>query len=207
MAIRQDDVVAVGGELDPDTLLLAYRQGVFPWPVEGLPLLWFCPRERAILEADALHVSRRLARERRRTTLRFTIDTAFPEVISACAAPRPPDYATWITADVVSAYTRLHRLGIAHSVEAWRGDALAGGVYGVDVDGAFAAESMFRREPNASKLALLHLVDHVSARGLDWIDVQVMSPHLERFGARPIPRAAFLDRLEQTRAKGLRLFP
>jgi leucyl/phenylalanyl-tRNA--protein transferase len=107
----------------------------------------------------------------------------------------------------VAAYTRLHRLGIAHSVEAWRGDALVGGVYGVEVDGAFAAESMFHREPNASKLALLRLLDHVAVRGLDWIDVQVMTPHLERLGARAIPRPAFLERLARTRGRGLRLFP
>jgi leucyl/phenylalanyl-tRNA--protein transferase len=208
MAIRQDDIVAVGGDLDPGTLLLAYRNGVFPWPVEGLPLLWFCPRERAILELDALHVSRSLARERRRTTLRFTTDAAFEDVIRGCAlAPRPGQDATWITADIVAAYIRLHRLGVAHSVEAWRGDALVGGLYGVEVDGAFAAESMFHREPNASKLALLHLLDHVAARGLDWIDIQVMTPHLEHLGARPIPRAEFLGRLTRTRARGLRLFP
>jgi len=206
MAIRQDDIVAVGGNLDPETLMRAYRQGVFPWPVDGLPLLWFCPRERAILDVAALHVGRSLARERRRTTLRLTVDAAFPAVIHACAAPRPPDHATWITPDIIVAYTRLHRLGIAHSVEAWRADALVGGIYGVDVDGAFAAESMFHREPNASKLALLHLVEHVAARGLDWIDVQVMTPHLERFGARPVRRAAFLERLAATRARGLRLF-
>jgi leucyl/phenylalanyl-tRNA--protein transferase len=208
MAIGQDDIVAVGGELAPDTLLLAYRNGIFPWPVEGLPLLWFCPRERAILELRALHVGRSLARERRRTTLRFTADAAFPGVIRACAlAPRPGQDATWITAEMVDAYVRLHRLGIAHSIEAWRGDTLVGGVYGVEVDGAFAAESMFHREPYASKLALLQLVDHVAARGLDWIDIQVMTPHLERLGARSIPRAAFLDRLAETRARGLRLFP
>jgi leucyl/phenylalanyl-tRNA---protein transferase len=208
MGIGQDDIVAVGGELDPETIVFAYRSGVFPWPVEGLPLLWFCPRERAILEVDALHVGRSLARERRRTTLRFTVDAAFPAVIAACAdAPRPDQEGTWITRGIVAAYTRLHRLGIAHSVEAWRGDALAGGVYGVEIDGAFAAESMFHREPNASKLALLRLVDHVAARGLDWIDVQVMTPHLERLGARAIPRPAFLERLARTRARGLRLFP
>ena len=208
MAIGQDDIVAVGGELDPETIVFAYRSGVFPWPVEGLPLLWFCPRERAILEVEALHVGRSLARERRRTTLRFTIDAAFPAVIAACAAaPRPGQDGTWITPGIVAAYTRLHRLGIAHSVEAWRGDALVAGMYGVEVDGAFAAESMFHREPNASKLALLRLVDHVAARGLDWIDVQVMTPHLERLGARAIPRPVFLERLARTRARGLRLFP
>ena len=207
MSITQDDIVAVGGALDPETLVRAYRHGIFPWPVEGLPLLWFCPRERAILEFADLHVGRSLARARRRSTLRFTVDAAFPAVIAACAeSPRPGQESTWITPPILAAYTRLHALGVAHSVEAWQGDALVAGVYGVDVDGAFAAESMFHRESDASKLALLHLVDVLRAGGLDWLDVQVMTPHLERFGARTIPRREFLARLARTRARGLRAF-
>ncbi|HUI25335.1 MAG TPA: leucyl/phenylalanyl-tRNA--protein transferase, partial [Candidatus Kryptonia bacterium] len=114
---------------------------------------------------------------------------------------------TWITPQIVAAYSRLHRMGIAHSVEAWNGERLVGGVYGVDVDGAFAAESMFYREPNASKLALLHLIDHVRAGGLDWLDIQVLTPHLARLGAVAISRDAFLKKLRETRARGLRLFP
>jgi leucyl/phenylalanyl-tRNA--protein transferase len=208
VAIQRDDIVAVGGDLRPETLLAAYRRGIFPWPVEGLPLLWFCPRERAVLEFARVHVGRSLARARRRTALRFTIDAAFPAVIDACArTPRPGPEGTWITPEIEAAYTRLHRLGAVHSVEAWRGQALVAGVYGVEVDGAFAAESMFHRESDASKLVLLHLVDHLGARGLDWLDVQVMTPHLERLGARPLPRAHFLARLARTRARGLRLFP
>jgi len=207
VSIGQDDVVAVGGTLDPATLLLAYRRGIFPWPVEGLPMLWFCPRMRAILEVERLHVARRLARTRRTTALRFTIDGAFDAVIRACAeTPRPGQDSTWITAEIIEAYGRLHRLGAAHSVEAWREGTLVGGVYGVDVDGAFAAESMFRRETDASKLALLHLLDHLDGHGLGWIDVQVMTPHLERLGARAVPRGEFLDRLARTRARGVRLF-
>ena len=207
MSITQDDIVAVGGELDPETLVRAYRHGIFPWPVEGLPLLWFCPRERAILELAQVHVGRSLARARRRSTLRFTVDAAFPAVIAACAeSPRPGQESTWITPPILGAYTRLHALGVAHSVEAWQGDALVAGVYGVDVDGAFAAESMFHRVSNASKLALLHLVEHLRGRGLDWIDVQVMTPHLARLGARTLHRAEFLRRLARTRARGLTLF-
>lgn len=206
--IQQDDIVGVGGDLEPATLLRAYRQGVFPWPVEGLPLLWFCPRERAILELDHLHLGRSLARARRRTTLRFTIDAAAPAVIRACAgAPRPRQDGTWITPEIIAAYTRLHRLGSVHSAEAWRGERLVAGVYGVDADGTFAAESMFHREPDASKLALLHLLEHLRARGLDWIDVQMMTPHLARLGARTIPRAQFLRLLARTRARRLLLFP
>lgn len=207
MANLADDIVAVGGDLEPHTLLHAYRRGVFPWPAEGLPLLWYCPRERAILELDRLRVGRTLARVRRRSRLRLTIDADFRAVVCACAAvPRPGQSGTWITRAIIAAYTRLHRLGVAHSVEAWEDDDLVGGIYGVDVDGAFAAESMFHRQPHASKLALLHLLDHLRGRGLDWIDIQVMTPHMERMGATTVPRAEFLRRLEQTRRRGLTLF-
>jgi leucyl/phenylalanyl-tRNA--protein transferase len=207
MSIHQDDIVGVGGRLDPDTLIRAYRRGIFPWPVEGLPLLWFCPRERAILEFSRVRVGRSLARARRQSGLRFSVDDAFEAVIRACATtPRPGQDGTWITDEIESAYTRLHALGIAHSVEAWRGHDLVAGVYGVAVDGAFAAESMFHREPNASKLALLHLVEILTAAGLDWIDIQVMTPHLERLGAHVVPRGQFLGRLARTRARGLALF-
>lgn len=203
-----EGIVAVGGDLHPQSLLLAYRQGIFPWPVPGLPLLWFCPPERGILELSELHIPRSLGRARRQTTFRYTIDGAFPAVIRACAgAPRPAQDGTWITPQMIAAYVRLHRLHIAHSVEVWDEQRLVGGLYGVDVDGAFAAESMFHHVPNASKLALLHLVDHLRAAGLDWIDIQVLTPHLARLGATAISRDAFLEKLRQTRARGLRLFP
>jgi len=202
-----EGVVAIGGDLHPDTLMSAYRQGIFPWPHEGLPLLWFSPAERGVLEFADLHVSRSFDRWRRRHALRVSIDTAFVAVMRCCAeTPRPGQDGTWITREVLRAYTRLHRLGWAHSVEVWDGDCLAGGIYGVEIDGAFAAESMFYRRPNASKLALLHLVDHLRARGLDWIDIQVLSPHLARFGAKAIDRDEFLARLRATRKRGLKLF-
>jgi leucyl/phenylalanyl-tRNA--protein transferase len=201
-------IVAIGGDLEPASLVLAYRQGIFPWPVEGLPLLWFSPAERGVLEFADLHLARSLVRERRRTTMCLSIDRAFPSVIRACArVRRRGQRGTWITPQIVRAYTRLHVLGIAHSVEAWQGERLVGGVYGVDVDGAFAAESMFHLEPNASKLALWHLVEHLRARGLDWLDVQVLSPHLERLGAKEISREIFLEKLARTRARGAVLFP
>jgi len=208
LSATREDIVAVGDDLRPETLLAAYRRGIFPWPVEGLPLLWFCPVERAVLDFNRLHVPRSLARARRRSTLRFTVDADFPAVLRACAgAPRPGQEGTWITPAITAAYLRLHRLGHAHSVEAWRDGRLVGGLYGVDVDGAFGGESMFHAEPNASKLVLLFLVDHLRARGLDYLDVQVMTPHLERLGAHTMPRDAFLDRLAVTRARGLALFP
>ncbi len=202
-----EGIVAVGGDLHPDSLLLAYRQGIFPWPSPGYPLLWFCPPERAVLEFEALHVPRSLRAARRQSGLRFTFDKAFTDVIQSCAAmARPGQDGTWITPQIIAAYTRLHQLGIAHSAEAWEGGRLVGGLYGVDVDGAFAAESMFYRAPNASKLALLYLIEHLGKAGLDWIDVQVITPHVERLGARPIPRDEFLDRLRATRTRGLRHF-
>jgi len=204
---NEDGLVAIGGDLHPETLLLAYRQGIFPWPVEGLPLVWFSPPQRGILEFADLHLSRSLARARRRTSLRLTIDAAFPEVIRACAATsRPGQHGTWITPPMIAAYVRLHRMGIAHSTEACRDDRLVGGIYGIDVDGAFAAESMFHREADASKLALLFLIDHLRARGLEWLDIEVLSPHLARLGAKAISRDAFLEKLWRTRQRGLRLF-
>ena len=203
-----EGILAVGGDLHPETLRLAYRQGIFPWPVEGLPLLWFSPPERAVLEFRDLHVPRSLARARRRARLHFSIDRAFAEVIGACAEmTRPGQDGTWITPQMRAAYVRLHRLGVAHSAEAWDAGRLVGGVYGVDVDGAFAAESMFYRQPDASKLALLHLIEHLRDRGLDWIDIQVLTPHLARLGAKTISREEFLGRLLRTHARGLRLFP
>jgi leucyl/phenylalanyl-tRNA--protein transferase len=202
-----EGIVAVGGQPRPEFLAEAYRRGIFPWPVEGYPLLWFSPPERAVLEFSRLHVPRSLARERRRTRLRFTIDAAFARVIRACAEiKRAREEGTWITADMIRGYTELHRLGRAHSVEAWEGDELVAGVYGVDAGGAFAGESMFRLRPNASKLALLFLIEHLRARGLDWLDVQVLTPHVEALGARLIPREDFLDKLARTLRLGLRLF-
>lgn len=202
-----DGIVAVGGDLHPQSLLLAYRQGIFPWPVEGLPMLWFCPAERAILRFEDLHVPRSLDYARRRSTLRFTVDAAFEQVIRGCArSPRPGQEGTWITPDIIRSYVRFHDLGHAHSVEAWSGEELVGGIYGVDVDGAFCAESMFYRAPNASKLSLLHLIEVLRRGGLDWLDVQVMTPHMKRLGATTIGRDEFLEQLRRSRARGLRPF-
>jgi leucyl/phenylalanyl-tRNA---protein transferase len=203
----EEGIVAIGGDLELETLVTAYRQGIFPWPVEGLPLLWFSPPERGILEFADLHVSRSLARARRQTKLLFTVDRAFPAVIAACATtPRRGERGTWITPEIRQAYTCLHSVGIAHSVEAWDGGQLVGGLYGVNVDGAFAAESMFHWQDNASKLALLHLIEHLAEGGLDWLDIQVLTPHLARLGAKGIDRELFLRKLRRTRARGLKPF-
>lgn len=202
-----DGIVAVGGDLHPKSLLLAYRQGIFPWPVEGLPMLWFSPAERAIIDFNQLHLPRSLLRARRQTSLEFTVDAAFGDVIRACAhAPRPGQEGTWITRQIIHAYLRFHELGYAHSVEAWRDGKLVGGIYGVEVDGAFCAESMFHREPNASKLALLYLIELLRSAGIDWLDVQVMTPHIERLGGVRISRDQFLERLQATRRRGLTPF-
>jgi leucyl/phenylalanyl-tRNA---protein transferase len=202
-----EGIVAYGGEPEPAFLLEAYRRGIFPWPADGYPLLWFSPPERAVLDFDELHVPRSLARERRRTRLAFTIDRAFERVIRACAGvERAHEKGTWINPRMIRGYSEFHRLGHAHSVEAWEGDELVGGVYGVDAGGAFAGESMFRLRPNASKLALLHLVEHLRARGLRWLDIQVMTPHMEALGAKLIPREEFLGRLAREQGRGLKLF-
>jgi leucyl/phenylalanyl-tRNA--protein transferase len=202
------DIVAVGGNLRPANLLAAYRRGIFPWPIEGWPLTWFSPRERAVLEFRDLHVPQSLARARRRASFRFTFDQDFAGVVRACAeAARPDQAGTWITREIYENYTALHALGGAHSVEVWEGDLLVGGLYGVDAGGAFAGESMFYLRPNASKLALLRLVEHLSSRGLAWLDIQVMTPHMHALGAKLIDRDEFLDRLDAELARGVTLFP
>jgi leucyl/phenylalanyl-tRNA--protein transferase len=203
-----EGIVAVGGDLHPDSLRLAYRHGIFPWPHDGLPLLWFCPPERAILDFDRLHVGRRLARMGRTSRLTFTVDQAFDDVIAACRkAKRPGQPGTWITPAMERAYKRLHREGDAHSAEAWNpAGELVGGVYGVDAGGAFGGESMFHREPNASKLALLFLVAHLRARGAEFLDIQMMTPHMAALGAIEVSRNEFLARLAAAQARGLTLF-
>lgn len=201
------DIIALGGDLSPETLRAAYGKGIFPWPVEEYPLCWFSPRRRAILFFDEIHRSRSVRRAAARSRFSFTIDRAFEDVITACAEmPRPGQEGTWILPEIRDAYVELHRIGMAHSVEAWDGGELVGGVYGVDAGGAFSGESMFHRASDASKLALLFLVEHLRSRGAEWLDIQVMTPHMRSFGARPVSRARFLDLLEQARRSGRILF-
>lgn len=202
-----EGIVALGGELNTGNLIRAYEMGIFPWPMPGWPLPWFCPPQRAILEFKNLHIPRSLAKAERTSGFRFTLDAAFPQVIQACARiPRAHESGTWIDQDVIRSYIELHEFGRAHSAEAWFGDELIGGMYGVDAGGAMGGESMFYLRPNASKLALLHMFEHLAERGLDWFDVQVLTPHVVALGAREIPREEFLDRLAETQARGLRLF-
>jgi leucyl/phenylalanyl-tRNA--protein transferase len=201
------DIVAMGEDLRVETLREAYRKGIFPWPHDGLPLPWFSPRRRAVIPFEQLHVGRSLRRTRARTSLTFTVDRDFRAVIRACAtADRPDQDGTWIAPSMIAAYTRLHEVGDAHSVEVWEDETLVGGLYGVDCGGLFTGESMFHLRPDASKLALLFLVDHLRERGATMLDCQVMTPHMEALGAREIPRARFLDALAEAQTRGARLF-
>jgi len=186
-----DGLVASGGDLEPATLVAAYRTGIFPWPVEGIDLLWWSPDPRAILPPDAVHVSRSLRRALNSGRFRVTVDAAFEAVIDGCAERGAEE--TWITPALGAAYVRLHRLGWAHSVEVWADGALAGGLYGVVVGGLFAAESMFHRVRDASKVALVALGQHARAVGVSLVDVQLPSSHLASMGALTIGRDAYLD--------------
>ena len=202
------DIIAIGEDLSIETLREAYRHGIFPWPHDELPLPWFSPRRRAVIVFDELHVGRTLRKSMRRADFTFTIDKAFDAVIRACAmTPRAEGEGTWIGPDIIRAYSRLHREGDAHSVEVWKGDALVGGLYGIDAGGLFTGESMFHLRADASKLALLHLIEHLRERGAKWLDIQIMTPHMRALGAREIPRAQFLDLLEQVQSRQLQLFP
>lgn len=204
-------LVALDFNLTPERVISAYGHGVFPWPDSNPhhPIPWVCPPRRAVLEFSALHLPRSLKKSQRRlAALQLTIDRSFPEVIRACAAAaRPGQRGTWITPAMVATYIEVHRRGLAHSVEAWDGDRLVAGIYGVTAGGVFAGESMFHQIDDGSKLCLLHLIAHLQARGSTWLDIQQLTPHLAALGAREISRREFLDRLESERRRGLRLFP
>lgn len=205
----ESDVVVWGGELTVSNLMNAYRRGIFPWPYDPEdPIPWCSPDPRAILRFQDFHVPKSLRRILSKNPYKITVDRAFPQVIRACARiRRRPELGTWIFPEMIRAYERLHRAGAAHSVEVWNAAGeLVGGLYGVSVDGLFSGESMFHRESNTSKIAVVYLVEHLMARGLDWIDIQELSPHFERFGARTVSRADFLRLLEATRQRKLDLF-
>lgn len=193
-----DGLVGVGGDLMPGTLLAAYQAGVFPWYGEDDPILWFSPDPRGVVPLDAFHIPRRLKRTIERTALTLSINRNFRAVMAACGENR--DEGTWVTPDMLDAYCELHRLGYAHSVEVWNGDSLVGGVYGVALGGFFAAESMFHRETDASKIALVALCERLRKRGFALLDIQVVSSHTARFGAVSIPRSEYLHRLRAAMA-------
>lgn len=200
-----EGLLAVGGDLSPERLLTAYALGIFPWYSEGEPVLWWSPDPRLVLRPGGLRISRRLSRTIRSGRFRLTADRAFNRVMGRCAAKeRPGQRGTWITSDMRSAYGELHRLGLAHSVEAWRGEELAGGLYGISLGGTFFGESMFSDVADASKVALAALARALVAWGHDWIDCQVETSHLRTLGAEPLAREAFLTGLEQSLEKPTR---
>ncbi|MFC1705685.1 leucyl/phenylalanyl-tRNA--protein transferase [Planctomycetota bacterium] len=187
--------LALGGDLSPQRLLLAYSSGIFPWFSEGEPIQWWSPDPRAVFELDGLHVPRRLLRTIRSGRFTVTRDSAFAAVMHGCA--HRPGSGTWITQSMLEAYERLHQLGFARSLEVWRNGELAGGIYGVSIGGLFAGESMFYHERDASKVALYWLEEHLRSRGYVLFDVQMLTPHLERLGAIDIPRTHYLRRLRE----------
>src|SRR5688572_27833967 len=202
------DIVSFGDELTVENLRRAYQLGIFPWHIDGLPLPWYCPEKRAILEFSELHIPASLARAKRKSSFTFTIDKDFKGVIENCArVTRAGEKGTWITEEFIEAYCALHEAGMAHSVEGWDDDGnLVGGVYGVDAGGVFCGESMFHKASNASKLALLFLIEHLQRRKATWLDVQVMTPHVKSLGAREIRRTDFLEKLKETQGFRLNLF-
>ncbi len=190
-----DGLVAIGGGLSIPRLLDAYRHGIFPWFDDGDPVLWWSPDPRLILPTDGVHISRSLGRRLRQRNFAVTLDTAFTEVVAACAAPRGGDRRTWITRDMRRAYDALHRHGAAHSLEVWIDGNLGGGIYGVAIGRAFFGESMFSRANDGSKIAIVHLAGQLRRWGVPFIDCQVRSDHLVSLGARELPRRDFLRQI------------
>jgi len=193
-----DGLLAVGGDLRVERLILAYRLGIFPWYGPGYPILWWSPPQRCVIEPTRFHVSRSLRRWLRQARFSVTFDQAFPQVIQACAQTRLERHEeTWITPEMIDAYSLLHHLGLAHSAEAWQEGELVGGIYGVSLGRAFFGESMFMRVANASKVALATLTQKLAEWQFVMLDCQITNPHLQRLGAQEIPRADFLRRLAE----------
>ena len=193
-----DGLLAVGGDLSPERLLLAYRSGIFPWYDEGLPIMWHSPDPRCVLPLDRLHIGRTLRRVIAKETYQVRYDSDFARVIDACrVTARPGQDGTWITTEMQRAYVRLHDLGYAHSVEAWRAGELVGGLYGVSLGRVFFGESMFATRPDASKVALVSLAQKVAGWGFRIIDAQVPTPHTLAMGAEEWPRSEFLEFLDR----------
>ena len=191
-------LLCAGGDLSPWRLMDAYSHGIFPWFSEGDPILWWSPDPRMVLFPDELKISRSLRKTLERDRFETRVDTAFAQVIANCAAPRDGQSGTWIVPEMVAAYTKLHELGHAHSVESWLDGELAGGLYGVSIGKAFFGESMFTREPDASKVALVRLVERLRAQDCRLIDCQQATAHLASLGAREIPRAEFAMRVQES---------
>ncbi|MEJ8673944.1 leucyl/phenylalanyl-tRNA--protein transferase [Chromobacterium amazonense] len=190
-------LLAAGGDLSPRRILCAYSEGIFPWFSEGEPILWWSPAPRMVLYPEELKVSRSLAKTLRNLDYEIRVDSAFDEVMRACAEPRAGQDGTWIVPEMVAAYCRLHQLGYAHSFETWIGGELVGGLYGVAIGRMFYGESMFSRRADASKLAFVHMVRHLAGQGVGMIDCQMHTAHLASLGARLVPRDVFLATLKE----------
>lgn len=200
-ATDEEGLLAVGGDLSVPRLLAAYRAGIFPWFSKGQPILWWCPPMRSCLHPAEAHISRSLAKVMRQGVFELRMDTSFAQVVRACAkTPRAGQRGTWITPEMQAAYTTLHHQGWAHSLEAWRGDRLVGGLYGVALGGAFFGESMFSLETDTSKVCFAMLAARLEAWGFTLLDCQVENPHTTSLGAKPMPRAQFLARLAEALA-------
>lgn len=193
-----DGLLAVGGNLQPDTLLSAYYNGIFPWYNEDDPILWWSPSTRCVIDPLDLHISKSLQKLLRQQRFTISFDQAFEQVINACAQ-RDSKTDTWINSDMISAYIALNKLGVAHSVEVWQGSRLVGGAYGVAIGAVFCGESMFSKESNASKVALVHLAQYLSGLGFQLIDCQLASSHLLTMGAKSLKRPKFLQILQKLR--------
>jgi len=190
---ESNGLLAIGGDLHPQRLILAYMSGVFPWYSEGQPILWFSPDPRYVLDPKRFHVGRSLKKKLKKNEFRVTLDSAFEDVIDNCAKKkRPMQYGTWITADMRQAYLTLHEMGYAHSVEVWREGMLVGGLYGVNVGNLFSGESMFAHQSDASKIGFVWLMSQMMSWGIELCDCQVYTDHLKRFGAENIPRDQYL---------------
>jgi len=199
-------VLAVSHTCSPEMLFEAYSFGIFPWPQQEGEVLWFCPDERGVLFFDKLHIPQRLRRSLKSKTWSFTVNQAFDQVIDECAKiPRKHESGTWITSELLDAYKAFHKMGYAHSVECWQEGRLVGGIYGVSVGGVFSGESMFFKETDASKACFLHLIEKLRENGVEWLDIQMVTPITESFGGESISRNDFLKLVAETQKKSISL--
>jgi len=197
-ALREPDgLLAIGGDLSPARLLDAYRHGIFPWFNEDDPILWWSPDPRLVLLPQEFKISRSLRKTLSRKNFEVRTDSAFEQVMRACAAPRKTQHGTWIHEEMIASYSALHRMGYAHSIETWMDDELVGGLYGIAIGRMFYGESMFSRRSDASKIALAHLAAQLSRWNFGLIDCQMNTPHLASLGAREIPRKEFINRAQE----------
>lgn len=202
MHTLEDGILCTGGRLDVETLVEAYSFGIFPWPHEGYPMLWFSPPERGVLFLDEFKTGKTLRKQLKKQSFTVTENQSFQDVLLGCAeVPRPEQEGTWINEEIFEGYSRLHELGLAYSVEVWLSGKLVGGLYGTNIAGYFSAESMFFKESGASMAALTYWVEALRGRGQHWIDIQMVTPHLAKLGARYVSRKEFQKMVGTVRGK------